>query len=305
MIWKRALAILFAVLPVIGAAADGRIGIATGRETGTYHQIGKELSRVAALEKIDLFVYPSKGSIQNLEAVYNENDVQLAMTQIDVLYFLSKFGSERDRTAISRFKVVLPLYKEEIHIVAKPGIQRFADLAGKTVSDGEEGSGTALTAQVLFSASGIKPGKLVHLPTEQAIKALRQNQLDAVIWVAGSPAKLLRDAVQPDAGLHLLTLDDDAFARIYGPTVEIAGETYAWQKKPVRTFGIMSAMVTIDPAPDSPQCGALKRISTAVYDNLPWLIKNGHEKWARVDLKFPVAEDNRSACSVLYQDKAR
>src|SRR5437763_14175472 len=41
-----------------------------------------------------------------------------------------------------KIKMVFPLYNEEIHLLAKKGINSFDDLANKRVAIGREGSGT-------------------------------------------------------------------------------------------------------------------------------------------------------------------
>src|SRR6056300_410488 len=54
----------------------------TGPETGTYYQIGQEASLVTDPSGVHLQVLPSKGSWENIVALFN-SDTEFAIFQID------------------------------------------------------------------------------------------------------------------------------------------------------------------------------------------------------------------------------
>ena len=283
------------------AVLAGTLGLATGRETGTYYRFGEDIRRVAATESIAVKVYPSKGSFQNLVALYQRDNLHLAISQADVLFFLDRLGNEDEQRLVAATRIVLPLYAEEVHLLARGGISRFADLAGKRVAVGEEGSGTAMTAQTLFALAGVEPAEMAWLEADKAVEALLGGIIDAVVIVAGSPMELLQQRVPPDADISLVPLDDEAFRKLYGSPITIPAGTYEWQDKAVRTSGIMSVMVAPDFPPGSEVCEAIEKLTTVVVRDIAWLISKGHQKWAQVNFDFAVDEPNRSSCSGFYR----
>ena len=299
LIRKTILSALLFVLHTVVLA--GTLGIATGRETGTYYRFGEDMKRIAATENVDLRVYPSKGSVQNLVALYERNNLHLAISQVDVLFFMERLGNTDEKKLVSAIRVVLPLYTEEVHLVARKGIGRFSDLTGKHVAVGEEGSGTAITAQTLFALTNVEPAQMAWLEADQAVEALLNGKIDAVIIVAGSPMKLLQQKLLADADIGLISLEEEAFQELYGPPVRIPAGTYEWQDSEVRTLGIMSLLVTLNLAADSKACEEIRRLSGVVTRDIAWLISNGHEKWAQVNFDYSVDEPNRSLCSNLFR----
>lgn len=302
MIYKSLMGIVMCAAMFSSVLADTKMGLASGRETGTYYRFGEDMARVAALNKINLTIYPSRGAIQNLEALYNRQNIQLAITQADVLYFLNLLGNEQTIKLLDSIRIVMPLYREEVHVLAREGIKAFADLAGKTVAIGEPGSGTAMTSQILFRTVNIQPGNTMNLENKDALTALIKGEVDAAIMVAGIPMRLLQEEIPQDSGVYLVPLTDPRVFDTYGDeAVTIPAGTYPWQATAVQTLAIMSVLMTPTYPDDAVECQAVKRLSQAIADNLDWLRTHGHAKWAEVQLDFPVAEENRAGCSALYR----
>lgn len=76
---------LVGLLACIGPVQALDMGIITGQPEGTYYQIGQNLRTLLEREDIALTVYPSSGSLENVEALYKLPNVQLAIAQADVL----------------------------------------------------------------------------------------------------------------------------------------------------------------------------------------------------------------------------
>src|ERR1044072_77091 len=79
----HALLILFCV-SAVGVASATDLGLITAGESGTYCQFGQDLRRLAKRGGIELRVYPSRGSIDNIRAVFEGGDVKLGIVQADV-----------------------------------------------------------------------------------------------------------------------------------------------------------------------------------------------------------------------------
>ena len=72
-------ALPLAVCPVAALAAD--LGVITGSEKGTYYQFGLNFQALGKLNGINVTVVPSKGSIENIFAVYQKPGVQGGSTR--------------------------------------------------------------------------------------------------------------------------------------------------------------------------------------------------------------------------------
>ena len=155
--WAR---LAVAVVLVLGgasvAAAAADLGIITGGEKGTYYQFGLNLQGLAKQKGMSLNVYTSRGSIENVFAVYQQPATQLGIVQSDVLAFVSRVQTDPVLKRIAKkTKMVFPLYNEEIHILGRAGIAEFDDLSDRRVAIGREGSGTYLTARLLFNVADV------------------------------------------------------------------------------------------------------------------------------------------------------
>src|SRR5262245_36097138 len=143
------LLLVMAAWITVSEAAD--LGIITGGEKGTYYQFGLNLQQLVQSKGTNLSVYNSKGSIENVYAVYQRPSVQLGIVQSDVLAFVARVQTDPTLKRIAKkTRMVFPLYNEEVHILARRGITDFDDLAERRVAVGREGSGTYLTARLLF-----------------------------------------------------------------------------------------------------------------------------------------------------------
>ena len=80
------------ICPVTAPAAD--LGVITGSEKGTYYQFGLNFQALAKSNGINVNVYPSKGSIENIFAVYQKPGVQIGIVQSDVLAFVARVQSD-------------------------------------------------------------------------------------------------------------------------------------------------------------------------------------------------------------------
>ena len=69
---------LFAISLLVGVAFAADLGIITGGEKGTYYQFGLNLQELVQDKGINLSVYNSKGSIENIYAVFKPPRTQMA-----------------------------------------------------------------------------------------------------------------------------------------------------------------------------------------------------------------------------------
>jgi hypothetical protein len=193
--------------------------------------------------------------------------------------------------------MVFPLYNEEIHLLGRPGIADFDKLAGKRVAVGEDGSGTFLTARLLFEVSGIKPAEMVTVGTDEALAQLKANKIDAMFYVAGLPVKLFSEGVTDSDGLALISITNKKAAEFY-PQTRIPGGTYPWQRAEVNTLAVKAVLVSFDFR--NLDCESVGRFAQILYENFGWLKENGHPKWKSVDLDFPLKGWEQYDCVRKY-----
>jgi TRAP transporter TAXI family solute receptor len=279
----------FAILLVLTAGRAepaGELGIITGGEKGTYYQFGLDLQRLAKQGGVDLSVYPSKGSIENVYAVYQRPATQMGIVQSDVLAFVARVQSDQVLKRIAKkTKLVFPLYNEEVHLLGRRDITDFDDLADRRVAIGREGSGTYLTARLLFKVSEVNPREMVLIDTDQALAELKAGRIEAMFYVAGYPVKLFTEGVTEGDGLALIPITNKSITEFY-PRAEIPAGTYAMQQNPVSTVAVKATLISYDFR--RRDCDLIGQFARNLSTNLPWLVKNGHPKWKTVDLNAPL-----------------
>ncbi len=165
---------------------ETEIEIHTGGSSGTYYQFGNDLKELYRKYGINLTVNETKGSIDNLERVYascNLPTLQLGIVQEDILEWGINIPLENEvddavkEGVKQNIKVVFPLYKEEVHILARrnDNIINFDDLQGRRVAIGSKGSGTNITANLLFYHSGVAPSEKFEISYGEALDKLKNG----------------------------------------------------------------------------------------------------------------------------------
>jgi TRAP transporter TAXI family solute receptor len=285
--------VVFASAPA--SAAD--IGIITGSEKGTYYQFGLNLQKLMKPNGINVTVTPSKGSVENVFAVYQRPATQLGIVQSDVLAFVARVETDPVLKRIAKkIKMVFQLYNEEVHVLGR-NIGGFDDLADKRVAVGREGSGTYLTARLMFKVAEIEPKEMVFIDTDQALAALKAGQIDAMFYVAGAPVKLFAEGVSESDGLALVPITNKSVTEFY-PSVDVPAGTYAWQRTPLSTVAVKSVLVSFDFR--RLDCDNVGRFAQVMASNMNWLVDNGHPKWKSVKLDYPLKGWEQYDCVRKY-----
>jgi len=284
------------VVPACVLAAD--IGVITGSEKGTYYQFGLNLQALAKPNGITVAVHNSKGSVENIFAVYQRPGVQVGIVQSDVLAFVARVQTDPALQRIAKkIKMVFPLYNEEIHLLARNGVASFDELANKRVAIGREGSGTYLTTRLLFKVSEVAPREMVPIDTDEALAELKAGRIDAMFFVAGYPVRLLSEGVSARDELRLVPITNKDIAEFY-PRAAIPANTYAWQEHAIETVAVKAVLVSFDYR--RTDCESVGKFAQLLAANLDWLKKNGHAKWKAVDLDFQLKGWEQYDCVRKY-----
>ena len=298
---KESLMFCFVVLIVLSFSSNSfgvDLGIMTGGAKGTYYQFGLNLKELVKSRDIRLRVDNSTGSIENLYAVYQRPYTQMGIVQSDVLAFVSRLQSDPTLKRIAiKTKMIFPLYNEEIHLLGRRELADFDDLAGKRVAIGKEGSGTYLTAKLLFEVSDIEPAEMVSVGTDEALAQLKGGDIDAMFYVAGFPVKLFEGDVIEEDGLALIPIVNKSIVDFY-PIAEIPAKTYGWQHEAVNTVAVKAVLVSFNFR--RANCDFVGQFAQILSENMDWLRENGHPKWKFVDLDFPLKGWEQYDCVKKY-----
>jgi TRAP transporter TAXI family solute receptor len=289
----------FTANAALGADAQGaHLSIMTGGTKGTYYQFGLNLRELVSEHGFRLSVVNSKGSVENIYAVYKRPKTQMGIVQSDALAFVAKVHTDPVLKRIAeKIKMVYPLYNEEVHILGRSSLTDFDALENKRVAIGKEGSGTYLTAKLLFAVSDIKPSAMVTIGTDDAIAQLKAGQVDAMFYVAGYPVKLFNESVASADDLKILPIHNKTILEYY-PSAEIPANTYSWQKETVKTAAVKAVLVSFNFRRTN--CDYVGRFAEVLHDSLDWLKENGHPKWKTVDLNYPLKGWEQYDCVKRY-----
>jgi TRAP transporter TAXI family solute receptor len=281
-----------------GVALAADLGLITAGEGGTYHQFGLDLQRLVRPSGIKLTVHRSKGSVDNIFALSRQRGVQMGIVQSDVLGFVAgEPGNPTLTRAARNLRLVFPLYDEEVHVLGRRGIGDFDGLAGARVAIGSEGSGTYLTARLLFKLAEVVPGEIVPIDGREALGQLKAGRIDAMIYVGGYPLGFLKNDVTPRDGLALIPISNKRIFESYDAVV-IPSSAYDWQTMPVRTTAVKAVLVSNDVR--GRDCDGVGRVAQQIATGLDWLKRHGHPKWRQVDLNYQLKGWAPSDCVRRY-----
>lgn len=255
--------------------------LASGFVGGTYFQVADSLKQLPEFKGF-ILVESTGGSKDNIQKIQN-GDADLGITQLDILenMTMSALGLK------DKIKAVLPLYNEEVHIIASKKIKSIAGLNGKKVNIGPPNSGTAGTAGILFKAFEILDVQADQSSTADALQMLLDKKLDAVIITAGAPVALL-SGIEKSASkkIHLLPISKKTFEKLhlgsfhYG-SASIPANTYPWQPEAVETLIIPSVLV----ADSSVSKASVEKLVNGILNNLDKL-QEKHAKWKSLSKEY-------------------
>lgn len=141
----------------------------------------------------------SDGSVANLLAV-DAGRAESGLAQGDVVAeAVAGQGAFRKAGKQALLRVIADLFPEDVHLVVARGakIANVADLKGKRVSLGAEGSGAGVTARAILAAYGLNERRLKarHDSADIDAQLMQAGQLDAFFFVGGRPVTLVGDLV--------------------------------------------------------------------------------------------------------------
>ncbi|NUP01331.1 MAG: TAXI family TRAP transporter solute-binding subunit [Nonomuraea sp.] len=189
--------------------------LVTGLAGGPYGVLGDRLAGELRRDGLTVRVVETAASVQNL--------TMMADGRADVGFALADSADDAVRVRHQPVTALARMYMNYVHLVVRAGARIAAvdDLAGRSVSIGAEGSGTAVTATRVLSAAGLRtPPEVSRLGLDASITALRDGRIEAFFWSGGVPTPALAAL----GGIALVPLESlvPVLRRRYGPVYEHA-----------------------------------------------------------------------------------
>ncbi len=267
------------------AANKGTVAVISGGVNGTYIRIASDLA--AVLDKQgELRILPivGKGSVQNIVDLLYLKGIDIAIVQSDVLSYSRKENLHPNLP--QRIRYITKLYNEEVHILAGKDIQQFSDLAGKKVNVDVPGSGTAMTASILFDALGMKI-EPTRFEQALALEKVKSGEIAAMIYVVGKPADLFRK-IEADGSVHFLSIPLSAdVLQTYLPS-SLTHADYPGliaEGQSADTVAVGAAMAVYNWDPKSERYKTMAAFVDAFFTNFGDFLKPPrHPKWQDVNL---------------------
>jgi TRAP transporter TAXI family solute receptor len=202
-------AVFGVALYFIQPAPPRSITMTTGAHDGAYEEFGQRYRDILARDGITVNLLPSAGAVENLDRLKTREDVDVGFVQGGIA---TVQGAESLRSLGS-------LYYEPLWLFLRRGahVRKLADLAGKRVAIGVEGSGTRILALELLALNALSPVAMTLSDAggREAADALMKNQLDAIFVIAAPESPLVQDLMHArSVRLHHF-VQTEAYSRRY------------------------------------------------------------------------------------------
>ena len=280
---RNPLAVLFSAAIVCAGIAAGPavaqekfVTIGTGGQTGVYYVVGQSVCRLINRNSnehgIRCNAPSSGGSVANVNAIRG-GEMDMGVVQSDVQFKAFK-GVENFENAgpFEGLRAIFALHGEPLTVVARrdANIKSVEDLKGKRVNIGNPGSGQRDTMDVVMDALGWTRSDFAlasELDAAEQAAALGDNNVDAMVYVAGHPNGSIQEATTTvDSVLVSVSgeeIDQLIEERPYYAKATIPGGLYRGNDNDVETFGVRATLVTSTNTPEETVYQTVK----AVFEN--------------------------------------
>lgn len=266
----------------------GQMVILSGPEDASYYRFVEDINDV--LESGSDKPYINK---KTQGAMYNFNQItdpktpyKVAMVQSDLLFYMQASDMRNNTHKTKDIKVIIPLAKEEIHVVTKKSsnLNKLQDLDSAIVAIGNKNQGTYVTSSIMKDRSNMYwISRNIHF--DQALKDLYLNEIDAFIIVGSAPiSKLDLNPRAMTDELALVELEDfNDWAKYYDNDT-IYKEDYKWLEKDVPTFGVKTVLIVNEAKLTDDDRSEIAKLTNGIKSKFDILKEQGHPKWKEVDL---------------------
>jgi uncharacterized protein len=179
------------------------VGVVGGLLSGSYMTFADELAQVLD-DGDNLRILPivTHGAASNLDDLLYLRGVDVAMTQSDVFEY---FRTQRKTVNLeNRINYIIRLPTSEMHVLARTDVNGLADLRGKKVNFGPEGSASSLTGTIVFQRAGVQV-EPTNFDNPLAMQKLKSGEIAALVRVINKPIDFFAK-IPANAGLHMVPI---------------------------------------------------------------------------------------------------
>ncbi|MCZ8124546.1 MAG: TAXI family TRAP transporter solute-binding subunit [Magnetospirillum sp.] len=179
----------YAALMFVAPPPPDTIRFAAGAPDGAYTQFAERYQRILAKDGLKVEIVHGAGSVDNLRRLTDAND------PLEAGFIQGGVGSEEGFPGLS---VLATVFHEPVWLIVRNdlGMAKLADLRGRRIAIGGDGSGTQILARQLLRANGLDVARdtiALALGTQAAMAALREDRIDAAFVVSALPPAELPD----------------------------------------------------------------------------------------------------------------
>ena len=271
---KKILALLLVMMTVLLCSCSSggetiRFGAAgTG---GIYNETANSIKSIADADgSLKIETKTTAGSAANVRLL-SQNYLDAAIVQSDIAYDALNGENNFEKSGtLEGYSAVAGLFTEACHIVVREDsdIKSVDDLLGKTVSIGEEESGSELNAKQILSAYGLnaKMVKEKNLNYAEAATQLKNGDIDAAFFTLGLNATVIEE-LSKQCEIRLIGIDDATAKKLKNTysyvDCTIPKDTYNGQSDEVGTVAVKAVLIVNDRL----STGDVKKLTKLVFDN--------------------------------------
>jgi TRAP transporter TAXI family solute receptor len=207
-------AVLWASAQFLQPGPQRRIVLASGGESGIYHQHALRYKEILGREGVAVDLRMTGGAGENLRLLRDPK------SGVDVAFMQGGVATAPEADGLV---MLASLYYEPLWIFYRdPAIlSQIKQLQGKRIAVGITGSGTRALVMQLFAAQGLSMAggigrgntDLVALGGGDALRALKAGEIDAALYVGGADTPTIQQALR-DPVIKLMNLTHaDAYPR--------------------------------------------------------------------------------------------
>jgi TRAP transporter TAXI family solute receptor len=273
---------------MVSKANEWTIGLAGGTPSGTFMRFAAEVARnVNQVGEVRVLAVVTPGATENVKDLLYLKGMDIAITHADVFEHFRNV--EKIPNIQKRVNFISELYISEIHVLVRPEINSFKDLAGKKVSFHAPGGGSSVTGPILFQRMGVKVEPL-YIDNEIAYEQMKTGEVAGLVFTVGKPNNLFTRN-KNDHGFKFLPVPFDNFSDLYLPT-KLTAEDYPGYIKPgqpVETIGVQAVLAVYNWPRESDRYRRIARFIDNYFDHFEDFLKPPyHSSWKSVNLAADV-----------------
>ncbi len=255
---KKQLVVIVALcLFVLTGCSRQEIRFGTAAEGGIYNTFGKEFADILNDEyhsKYQLNVKNTAGSAANIRLL-SQGYIRMGIAQSDVINEMYYGETLGDTKSYQGYSAIAALYEEDVQIAVRKDsdIESLDDLDGKTVSVGQEESGTERNAAQILSAYGLSDENvhMVNYDYEDAMEHLLDGDVDVMFVTAGTPADIFTKNADK---IRFLSIEESKIERILSMfdgyvSATVNKGTYEGQDEDIRTIAVRAVLLASNEVP--------------------------------------------------------